>query len=101
MPSTMYTTRIAIDQQHPQVAERAFERLGRALEAGADGGRQRLVGDVAESWSTTSPSATPGFRSNEIVDRRQLPVVIDRLRSDVLLQRRQRIQRNQRAGRCP
>ncbi len=55
------------DQQHPQVAERAFERLGRALEVRADAGRQGLRWPDPAPWRPRSPSDAPGFRSNEIV----------------------------------
>ena len=70
------------DQQHREVAERALERLGRALELAAHAFGQRLRARPRARGVSTSPSDAPGARPNDIGDGRQLAVVVDGLRPD-------------------
>ena len=67
-------TKMASASTQPEALHRVLERLGRALEAARDRGRQRLRGPAACTRATASPSATPGRRLNDSVTDGSCPV---------------------------
>ena len=85
------------DQQHPQVAERTLERLGRALELRADGGGELLVGEVLHLVDDLAERRA-GLQVEGDGGRGKLPVVIDGLRSGFGDEVGQGIERNQFPG---
>ena len=58
---------IAMRSSTREIAERALERLGRALELAADRFGQRLRRRLPARVVSTEPSDAPGARPNEIV----------------------------------
>ncbi len=61
------------DQQNPQIAERTFERFGRAFEVRCDSRRARSRSARSCTFETTSPSEAPGFKLNETVTALSCP----------------------------
>ena len=72
------------DQQHPQVAERTLERLGRALEVRADGRRAASASASSCTFVDHVAQRRARLQVERNRDGRKLSVVIDGLRADVL-----------------
>ena len=90
------------DQQHGEVRERALERGRRALELARDAVGHGVLRHLPHPAQHVAERGAPREPERHR-DGRQLPVVVHRLRADLLRQRRQRVERNQRTGRprCP
>ena len=84
-------------QQDPQIAQRILECLGRALEAGADGVGQSLVGELLTGAHDIAQSVA-GLEVEGNGHGRERAVMVDGLRPDVRVEPGQRIERNQLAG---